>query len=161
LPRFHLKTPDDTEALGAALAKIAGPGVVFAISGPLGAGKTCLARGLIGALQPDVLEDIVSPTFTLVQTYETAAGPVWHFDLYRLKHADEMVELGFEDALAEVCVIEWPERLGRLLPASRIDVTLAHVGTERVATITGHGKRAEAVNMLKIPFPELKATPES
>jgi tRNA threonylcarbamoyladenosine biosynthesis protein TsaE len=156
LPRFQLKTADDTEALGAALAKLAKPGVVFALAGPLGAGKTCLARGLIGALQPDGGEDVVSPTFTLVQTYDTAAGPVWHFDLYRLKHGEEAIELGFEDALVDICVIEWPERLERFLPPARIDVTLAHVGAERTATITGHGKSAEAVKMLKLPFPELK-----
>lgn len=159
--RFHLKTPADTEALGRALAKLAQPGTVIALSGPLGAGKTCLARGLIEALQMGRPEDIVSPTFTLAQTYDTAGGQVWHFDLYRLKHPDEVIELGFEDALADICIVEWPERLGRLLPAVRIDVALAHVGAERTATITGHGNRTEAVHMLQAPVPELKVTPES
>jgi tRNA threonylcarbamoyladenosine biosynthesis protein TsaE len=149
--RIPLPTPAATEALGAALAALARPGVVFALAGPLGAGKTCLARGLIGALTPDAAEEIVSPTFTLVQTYDTATGTVWHFDLYRLKREDEVLELGFEDATAEICIVEWPERLGRYLPRDRIDVTLSHVGTERLAVIAGHGKCAAVVNSWNTP----------
>src|SRR4051812_39574235 len=97
---FHLADEAATVALGAALARLAGPRAVFALTGPLGAGKTCLARGLIVALQPLAAEEIVSPTFTLVQTYPIAAGSVWHFDLYRLKQPEEAIELGLEDALA-------------------------------------------------------------
>jgi tRNA threonylcarbamoyladenosine biosynthesis protein TsaE len=156
LRRFLLATAEDTETFGAALAKLARPGTVFAVSGPLGAGKTCVARGLIRALQPEVPEEIVSPTFTLVQTYDTAAGPVWHFDLYRLKQPEEAVELGYEDALGDICVIEWPERLGRLLPANRIDVALAHAGNARAATIAGHGNRTDAATLLSTTLPELK-----
>ncbi len=154
--RFHLTTAEDTEALGAAIAKLAHAGTVFAVSGPLGAGKTCLARGLIRSLQPEVPEEIVSPTFTLVQTYDTAAGPVWHFDLYRLKQPEEVVELGFDDALADISVIEWPERLGRFLPVNRIDIALAHAGMARAATIAGHGTRADAAKLLSTTLPELK-----
>jgi len=143
--RFNLAHAAETTALGARLAKLAKPGVVFALIGPLGAGKTCLARGLIEALNPTSADEIVSPTFTLVQTYDTAAGEVWHFDLYRVKHAEEIIELGFEDARAEICIIEWPERLGRYLPAARIDVTLAQAGDGRMAEIVGHGKYADAV----------------
>ena len=135
---LQLASESETLALGASLAEIARPGAVFALSGPLGAGKTCLARGLIGALQPDVTDEIVSPTFTLVQTYETPRGVVWHFDLYRLKAADEIIELGWEDALQDICIIEWPERLGTLLPRDRIDVVLAQDGPGRRATITGN-----------------------
>ena len=96
---FSLTDEAATVAFGAALAALAGPGVVYALSGPLGAGKTCLARGLIVALEPMDLEEIVSPTFTLVQTYPTAAGTVWHFDLYRLKQPEDVFELGLEEAL--------------------------------------------------------------
>jgi tRNA threonylcarbamoyladenosine biosynthesis protein TsaE len=150
--RIPLSTPAATEALGAALAALAQPGVVYALAGPLGAGKTCLARGLIGALHPDAADEIVSPTFTLVQTYDTAKGAVWHFDLYRLKREDEVLELGFEDATADICVIEWPERLGSYLPRDRIDVTLGHAGAERVAEIQGHGKCAAVVNSWNTPL---------
>jgi tRNA threonylcarbamoyladenosine biosynthesis protein TsaE len=135
-----------TVAFGAALAMLAKPGLVYALSGPLGAGKTCLARGLIEALQPTDPEDIVSPTFTLVQTYPTAAGTVWHFDLYRLKQPDEVMELGFEDALGtDISLIEWPDRLGGWLPADRIDIVLSQAGSGRRAVVTGRGKHASAV----------------
>ena len=143
--RFKLADAAATSALGTRLAKLAKPGVVFTLTGPLGAGKTCLARGLIEALKPSTADEIVSPTFTLVQTYDTAAGEVWHFDLYRVKHAEEAVELGFEDALADICIIEWPEHLERYLPAARIDVSLAQAGDGRVAEVTGQGKYADAV----------------
>ncbi|WP_035669598.1 tRNA (adenosine(37)-N6)-threonylcarbamoyltransferase complex ATPase subunit type 1 TsaE, partial [Azospirillum brasilense] len=82
-----------------------------------------------------------SPTFTLVQTYDTDIGPVWHFDLYRLSGPDEVTELGWDEARAEaVLLVEWPDRLGPLLPADRLDVTMSFAGpTERRATLTGHG----------------------
>ncbi|TAL01770.1 MAG: tRNA (adenosine(37)-N6)-threonylcarbamoyltransferase complex ATPase subunit type 1 TsaE [Rhodospirillaceae bacterium] len=154
--RFRLETAEQTEALGAALATLARAGMVFTLAGPLGAGKTCLARGLITALKPAMAEEIVSPTFTLVQTYDTAAGPVWHFDLYRVKHAEDVIELGLEDALGDVAVIEWPDRLGRFLPADRIDVTLTQAGDGREAEISGQGKYAEAVEAWKTKLRETK-----
>jgi len=142
---LKLESAEKTEALGAALATLAEPGAVFALNGPLGAGKTCLARGLITALMPNTAEEIVSPTFTLVQTYETDAGMVWHFDCYRLKQPEDAIELGFEDALGDICIIEWPERLGNFLPQARIDITLTHDGERRVATVVGHGMWAEHI----------------
>jgi tRNA threonylcarbamoyladenosine biosynthesis protein TsaE len=134
--------------------------MVFALSGPLGAGKTCLARGLIAGLQPVAADDeVVSPTFTLVQTYPTAAGTVWHFDLYRLKRPEEAVELGLEEALAgDIGVIEWPERLGPWLPADRIDVTLAQEGPGRRATVAGRGKFVDAVAAWRPQVPETSRT---
>ncbi len=114
-----------TEALGRRLADAARPGDVIALAGPLGAGKSTLARAFIRRLTSDS-EDVPSPTFTLVQTYATRRGAVWHFDLFRLSHAQEALELGIEDAFAEgIVLIEWPERLGALLPAQRLDVRLA------------------------------------
>jgi tRNA threonylcarbamoyladenosine biosynthesis protein TsaE len=145
MKKFRLVSAEKTEALGAALAPLAKPGMIFALNGPLGAGKTCLARGLITALMPDRLEEIVSPTFTLVQTYETTAGMVWHFDCYRLKQPEDAIELGFEDALRDICIIEWPERLGSFLPQARVDITLAHDGEQREATVVGHGVCAEHI----------------
>jgi len=97
-----------TAALGAQLAAALRPGDVVLLWGGLGAGKTTLARGLIAAWT-GIDEDAPSPTYTLVQVYESARGPLWHMDLYRLEDAEEALELGLEDALVEaVTLIEWP-----------------------------------------------------
>ena len=136
---FTLASESATLALGAAIAAHARRGHVIALSGPLGAGKTTLARGFIQALAgPD--EEVVSPTFTLVQVYDTDIAPIWHFDLYRLDKADDALELGLEEALASaITVIEWPERLGKLLPASRLDVTLSSFENGRRAELVYRG----------------------
>jgi tRNA threonylcarbamoyladenosine biosynthesis protein TsaE len=114
------------------------------LAGPLGAGKTSLARALIHALpgQPgSETETVPSPTFTLVQVYERAPAPVWHFDLYRLERPEEVWELGWEEALAEgIVLVEWPERLGALLPGAALLLTLApgpRDGEGRQATLAG------------------------
>jgi tRNA threonylcarbamoyladenosine biosynthesis protein TsaE len=107
------------------LAKWVGPGDVIALWGDLGAGKTSFARALIQAklAAHGHSEDVPSPTFTLVQTYETPDVEIWHVDLYRITHADEVVELGVEDAMVDSLVlIEWPGRMGEDLPADRLDV---------------------------------------
>ena len=113
-----------TAALAAALARQARSGDVVTLAGPLGAGKTSFARAFIAAL--GVRDEVPSPTFTLVQTYETAIGMVWHFDLYRLSSPDEIEELGLDEALADgIVLIEWPDRLGTRLPRERLDIVLA------------------------------------
>jgi len=124
---IKLHDPAATARLGFLLAETVRAGDVIALSGPLGAGKSVLARGVVLALCPDEA-DIPSPTFTLVQTYEPADGPVlMHFDLYRLEAAEEALDLGIEDAFVEaVSIIEWPERLGAWLPRDALRVTLAH-----------------------------------
>jgi len=140
-----LDSEKDTLALGAILAAQARRGDVIALSGPLGAGKTTLARGFIQALA-DRDEEVVSPTFTLVQVYDTKAAPIWHFDLYRLNTADDVLELGFEEALATgISLIEWPERLGGLLPAARLDVVLSSAGSGRTAELSGGPAWAERI----------------
>jgi len=132
-----LPTPDDTSALGARLATILQPGDIVALKGHLGAGKTSLCRGLISALIGPETE-VPSPTYTLVQTYDTPIGEVWHMDLYRLKEPDEALELGIEDAFVDaICLIEWPERLDAFLPAQHLDVTLETVGSGRRAILRG------------------------
>ncbi len=113
-----------TEALGATLAARLKPGDVVGLKGDLGAGKTTLARALIraAAADPDLI--VPSPTFTLVEVYDTPRGAYWHFDLYRLDDPEQVYELGWEEALAEgIVLLEWPERLGRLLP-KHLSVTL-------------------------------------
>jgi tRNA threonylcarbamoyladenosine biosynthesis protein TsaE len=135
---FVLADETATASLAAALAARALPGDVLTLSGVLGAGKTSFARFFIRAL--GVAEEVPSPTFTLVQTFETTRGTVWHFDLYRLASPEEVWELGFEEALIEgIVLIEWPERLGALLPRERLDLTLT-IGASpqsRVATLQG------------------------
>ena len=113
-----------TEALGATLAARLKPGDVVGLKGDLGAGKTTLARAIIraAAADPDLI--VPSPTFTLVEVYDTPRGSYWHFDLDRLDDPQQVYELGWEEALAEgIVLLEWPERLGRLLP-QHLSVTL-------------------------------------
>lgn len=124
--RGELRLPDlaATEAAAARLAPLLRPGDVLFLQGDLGSGKTTCARAVLRAL--GVAEEAPSTTFNLVLTYETARGPVWHFDLYRLEAPEEAIELGFEDALDQAIVlIEWPERLGPLAPPERLELTLA------------------------------------
>jgi tRNA threonylcarbamoyladenosine biosynthesis protein TsaE len=125
--RFELPLADEraTAALAARLAAVAAPGDVLALRGDLGSGKTSFARAFIRALG-DPQEEVPSPTFSLVQTYDTTRGTIWHFDLYRLQRPEEVLELGLEDALADgIVLIEWPDRLGGWLPRQRLDLTLA------------------------------------
>jgi tRNA threonylcarbamoyladenosine biosynthesis protein TsaE len=131
-----------TRALGARLARLARPGDVIALAGTLGTGKSTLARAFVQALTSDD-EEVPSPTFTLVQIYDAAAGQIWHFDLYRLEKAEEAFELGIEDAFIDgICLIEWPDRLGRLMPRKRLDIALSAGDTEtaRRATLTSHSQ---------------------
>ncbi|HWA21087.1 MAG TPA: tRNA (adenosine(37)-N6)-threonylcarbamoyltransferase complex ATPase subunit type 1 TsaE [Caulobacterales bacterium] len=139
---LSLPDPASTEALGARLAGVLAPRDVVFLRGQLGAGKTTLARGLIGAWTGGD-EEAPSPTYTLVQTYEGPAGPLWHLDLYRLKSPEEALELGFEEGLDEaLMVIEWPERLGVLTPADRIEIALIPAGAGRIAEVSGYGRHA-------------------
>jgi tRNA threonylcarbamoyladenosine biosynthesis protein TsaE len=151
--RLTLPDADATARLGAAIAPRLAPGEAVLLHGPLGMGKSTLARGLIRALtRPD--EDVPSPTFTLVQFYESDP-PVAHFDLYRLTRPEEASEIGLDEALDEGCaVIEWPERLGddpaaRLGP-DRLVVTLAEAGSGREATLSGAGSWETRVKDLHV-----------
>ena len=118
---------DATIRLGAALARHLRVGDVIALHGDLGAGKTELARAIIRTATGDPALIVPSPTFTLAETYDTAPGAIWHFDLYRLGAPEEALELGLEEALTDgILLVEWPERLARLLPVDRLDVRLAY-----------------------------------
>jgi tRNA threonylcarbamoyladenosine biosynthesis protein TsaE len=131
-----------TARLGAAIATMLRPGEAVCLSGPLGAGKSTLARALVRALTtPD--EEVPSPTFTLVQFYEGPRLAVAHFDLYRLSDPDEAYEIGLDEALdGGTAVIEWPERLEGRLPPDRLDVEIALAEDDakgRRARLTPHG----------------------
>lgn len=133
-----------TQALGARLAAHAKPGDVIALLGDLGAGKTTLARGFVQAWT-GVAEDTPSPTFTLLQTYDGPRGAVWHMDLYRLRAPEDAEELDVEQGFAHaVCLIEWPQRLGSLLPSARLDLHLATAPHGRTATLKWIGRPTPA-----------------
>lgn len=139
-----------TRRLGARLAALLGPGDFVGLGGALGSGKTTLARDVIEALAGTPIE-VPSPTFTLVQTYELGRLTLWHVDLYRIEAPGEVIELGLDDALDEgVLLVEWPERLGPLLPADRLDLTLAQGPVEdaRVAHFAAHGSWVERLSRL-------------
>ncbi|MFQ5984660.1 MAG: tRNA (adenosine(37)-N6)-threonylcarbamoyltransferase complex ATPase subunit type 1 TsaE [Alphaproteobacteria bacterium] len=137
---LRLKDLDATARLARRLARAARPGDMIGLSGDLGAGKTTLARAFLNALGDR--GEVPSPAFTLVQGYDLGTVRVWHFDLFRLDRPEETVELGFEDALADgICLVEWPERLGDLLPRDRLEVALFHGDREeeRRARLTARG----------------------
>lgn len=138
-PTLTLDLPDEsaTAALGACLAAACRPGDLIALAGDLGAGKTTLARALIRRLAGAEVE-APSPTFTLVQTYDTPRLAVWHFDLYRLDSPGEARELGLEEAADGLALIEWPERLGSHLPRTRLEVALDFSPDGRIARLTDH-----------------------
>jgi len=143
MPTFSLPLADEaaTERLGAALAARLRPRDVVALEGDLGAGKTTLARAILRAAAGDPALIVPSPTFTLVEIYETPGASWWHFDLYRLEQPEQVFELGWEDARAEgVALVEWAERLGPLLPRDRLTVRLAIEGEGRRATLEGEAR---------------------
>jgi tRNA threonylcarbamoyladenosine biosynthesis protein TsaE len=121
MPVVDLPDEAATAALAARISALAEIGDVIALKGDLGSGKTSFARSFIRARHG--AEEVPSPTFTLVQIYEVGRAAIWHFDLYRLKSPEEAWELGIEDAFSEaISLIEWPERLGPLLPRRRLEI---------------------------------------
>ncbi len=117
----HLFTSENqTATFAARLAQHLRPGDCVLMEGPVGAGKSFFARAAILSLLEEP-EDIPSPTFTLVQTYDSPTGEIWHSDLYRLSHPDEIEELGLNDAMTDaICFIEWPDRLGSYRPENAL-----------------------------------------
>lgn len=110
--------------LGKQLAQVCRSGMIIFLRGPLGAGKTTLARGILRGLSYAGM--IKSPTYTLVESYELQAFTFYHFDLYRLKHPQELLDIGLEDYLhaQAVCLIEWPEKAAKILPKANILCTI-------------------------------------
>lgn len=132
---LHCHSPEATHAVAAALARGLVPGDTVLLDGAVGAGKTHFARGVIAALL-DAPEDIPSPTYTIVQTYQGRTGEIWHADLYRLSDSIELVELGLFSAFDEaICLVEWPEKLGADRPGEALTIALHGPGSRRELTL--------------------------
>lgn len=137
-----------TRTLADQIAGLAKPGDLIALWGDLGSGKTTFARGFINNLTGET--EVPSPTFSLVQTYDAPDFVIWHFDLYRIEQPRDVLELGFDDALNDdVVLVEWPERLGELLPDDRLDMRFRMVAAGgRFVRLEAHGSWAERLDSL-------------
>lgn len=140
---YRSESEQETEKIARALAEKLVPGDILCLEGDLGAGKSVFARALIRHLCGDPALEVPSPTYTLLQTYETPRGSLWHFDLYRLESEEEIYELGWEEALGGAIILaEWPQRLGRLLPEDRLSLLFempeGSAGARRI-TLTPQG----------------------
>lgn len=137
-----LPDPAATAAVGAAIGRALRPGRTVLLRGALGAGKSALARAALAARLADagLEEEIPSPTYTLVQRYEAGGATLWHADLYRLGGWEEAAELGLDEAMArDICLIEWPDRLGPLTPPVALDAALDFAGAGRRLRLTPRG----------------------
>ena len=144
---YFAKTEKDTIHLGQKLAHFAQKKDVFALFGTLGMGKSVLSRAFIQELTQ--ADDVPSPTFTLLQTYEASDFDIYHFDLYRLKSPEEIFEIGVEEALYDgVSLIEWPERMGGYLPKQAFCIEI---------TIFGEGRQFKITHQDSQRIEELKA----
>jgi len=135
---IDLKNADETAKFAQLLAQSVSIGDTILLTGDLGAGKTHFARAFIKSLLMDD-EDVPSPTFTLVQTYDTSVGEVWHADLYRLSDEQEIEELGLSDAMLDaICLIEWPDRLGTYTPSNALFLQLTTSTDLDARQLTAH-----------------------
>lgn len=132
-----LPTLDATAALGRDVAARLRAGDAILLEGPLGAGKSALARAILRALLGDPALTVPSPTFTLLQTYDAPDFPVAHFDLWQLDHPSALIELGWDEARNGVVIVEWPDRLGPYRPENAFTITLAYAPSDtRLATLS-------------------------
>jgi tRNA threonylcarbamoyladenosine biosynthesis protein TsaE len=145
---LHLDSLAATERLAARLASVLRPGDALLLEGPLGAGKSALARAVLRRLSGDPALEVPSPSFTLVQSYDLPDGATaHHYDLYRLSGPDDLRELGWEAARDGIVLVEWPDRLGALRPDDAIGLAMAPGAAEeaRIATLSGPPERLRSL----------------
>lgn len=142
---LELQDLSATHALAARLARLLRAGDAVLLEGPLGAGKSELARAVLRAAAGDPGLEVPSPTFTLVQSYDLPAGPAHHFDLYRLDGPDGLEELGWDEAREGIVLVEWPDRLGDFAPGDALRIALEPAAAEdaRRVRLTGWDDRLE------------------
>jgi len=144
---FQTTSAEQTEALGRQIGALSEPGMFIALCGELGGGKTCFTRGFVAAAAAESAHLVASPTFAIMNEYPGTI-PVFHFDFYRLASVHEIAELGFEDYFLGpgICIAEWAERLGELLPADHFSIRFVHAGDNlRTITLTAHGPHSEGL----------------
>jgi len=139
LQPFDLPDLAATTAFAKRLAPLLESGDVIALHGGLGVGKTTFARALISALLGQET-DVPSPTYTLVQSYDGPSFPIYHFDLYRVDHPDEVFELGWDETQNGLALIEWPKQAGSHLPGWRLDLSFEIIGDSRRVRLEPHGE---------------------
>ncbi len=122
---IETNSPEETFAAGRKLGMTAKPGEIYTLSGDLGVGKTVFTQGVAAGL--GITEHVNSPTFTILQVYESGRLPFYHFDVYRIGEVDEMEEIGYEDYFYGngLCIVEWAERIRELIPAQARHITIA------------------------------------
>jgi tRNA threonylcarbamoyladenosine biosynthesis protein TsaE len=157
-----ISSEQDTRRLARAIGRHLRKGDVLLLEGDIGSGKTSFARALIQSAQ-DAPEDVPSPTFTLVQVYDTRLGEIWHSDLYRIGSTAEIEELGLTDAFSEaICLVEWPDRLGDLGPADalriRFDVTDTDKETRKACLEWSDPRWDRVITVLTARMGEASAT---
>lgn len=143
---FVTESPEQTEALGALLGRLLGPGDIVTLSGELGGGKTCFVRGVVSSAAPEALDMVASPTFAILNEYPGACQ-LLHYDCYRLHNCHDAIELGLEDHLggSGICLIEWPDRISQILPDNRVEIIFEYAGeTQRRIVFLPFGAHAEA-----------------
>ncbi|MBX5472520.1 MAG: tRNA (adenosine(37)-N6)-threonylcarbamoyltransferase complex ATPase subunit type 1 TsaE [Acetobacteraceae bacterium] len=145
---LELSSLAETQRLAERLARLLKRGDLVLLEGPLGAGKTEFARALLRAMTENPRLEVPSPSFSLVLSYETKRGPVHHFDLWRLSGPEELAELGFADALRDIVLVEWPDRLGPMEPKNALRISFAISGeSARRARLSGWDARLQSIDV--------------